>query len=322
MKYLDFIPNQKISALCLGTVLFGTGIPEKDAFAQMDHFFEHGGNFFDTARIYAEWLPGGHGSSETCLGRWIKQRKCRDRAVISTKGAHPDLKTMNVPRMSKSELRSDLEESLRALDTDYIDIYFLHRDDVSRPIEEILSSLEGFRKEGKIKNYGFSNWTLTRMLEAGAAANRNGFPGFICNQIRFGLADLNIGEISDKTLVVMDQEILEWHEKTKKPLMAYTSSCNGYFSKILNGKPLPHQEKIYSNPANGKILEKLSQWEKDLNVPAAALVSAYVMNQNFPSVPISAFSSIEQMEEVIRAADINLPAEFMEQIRAIKRFIC
>ena len=323
MKHKKLFPSgPDVSGLCLGTGLFGTDLSREAAFSQMDRFFEQGGNFFDTARVYADWLPNGHGASEKTLGAWIKERKCRDRVIVSTKGAHPDLKTMNVPRMSMGELRSDLEESLRVLGTDYIDVYFLHRDDVLRPMGEIPENLEIFRKEGKIRYYGCSNWTLPRMEEAENAASRPGFSGFACNQIRFGLGDLNVKEIGDKTLVPMDSEIFFWHEKNKKPLMAYTSSCNGYFSKIRKGKSVSgDHEKVYNNPANQKLLEKLLQWEKDYNIETAALVSAYVMAQDFPSVPISSFSTIGQLDEVIRAADFDFPRELLNEIRDIKRFL-
>lgn len=323
MRYLDFFPSApRVSALCLGTVSFGAEISQDKAFAQMDFFFERGGNFFDTARVYADWYPGGHGASEKTLGAWIKERRRRDRVIVSTKGAHPDLKTMHTPRMDYKDLRFDLEESLAALGIDCIDIYFLHRDDVSKPVEEILENLESFRKEGKIRYYGCSNWTLARMKEAEEIASRRGFPGFSCDQIRFGLADLNAGGISDDTMVLMDKEIFSWHEKTRKPVMAYTSSCNGYFSKKLKGQPVPEaHEAVYGNVSNKKILEKLAVWEKACNVSAAAMASAYVTAQAFPAVAVSSFSSLEQLDELIRAADFDFPGDKLTEIREIKSFV-
>ena len=323
MRYIKLIPHElEASSLCLGTSSFGTRITKDDAIKQMDFFFENGGNFLDTARVYGAWLPDGNGASEKTLGQWIKERECRNKVLISTKCAHPDLNNMHIPRMSKADLRSDLEESLKALGTDYIDIYFLHRDDVSKPVDEILENLEEFKKEGKIKYYGCSNWTLSRLIEAENAASHLGFTGFGCNQIRFGLADLNVNAIKDKTTVAMDSEFFTWHENTKKPAMAYTSSCNGYFSKKLAGKNVsPSIESIYNNDANQILLEKLALWEKDLGCSAAVLVSAYVMAQGFPAVSIAAFSSIAQMEEGIMAGDFVLPVQVLEEIRVIKRFV-
>jgi aryl-alcohol dehydrogenase-like predicted oxidoreductase len=251
----------------------------------------------------------------------MKERKLRDKIVISTKGAHPDLKTMNIPRMSPGELRLDLEESLKALETGYIDIYFLHRDDVSRPVAEILGDLEAFKQEGKILHYGCSNWTLARMEEAAKTAASGGFEGFVCDQIRFSLGDLNIAEIADKTLVPMDRDIYAWHERTKKAVMAYTSSGNGWFSKKLLGKPVPaDKEAVYRNEPNRKLLEKLKTWEKEFGVSAAVLVTSYAMTQPFPSAPIAAFSSIEQLEELVKAADFSFPPDALKAVREIKEF--
>lgn len=323
MTYQRFqAEGPEVSKLCLGTSSFGTGVSRENAFAQMDFFFGKGGNFFDSARVYADWVPGGHGASEKTLGAWIRERKLRDKVVISTKGAHPDLKTMHIPRMSPGEIRSDLGESLEALGTDYIDVYFLHRDDVSRPVEEILDTLEGCRKEGKVLHYGCSNWTLARMEEAEKTAARRGFEGFICDQIRFSLGDITLAELTDKTLVAMDRNIYAWHEKTKKAVMAYTSSCNGWFSKKLLGKPVsPGQEAVYNNGPNRKLLEKLAAWEKEFGVSAAVLVSSFVMSQGFPSTPVASFSSIEQLAELVTAADFSFPPGALRSVREIKEFI-
>jgi aryl-alcohol dehydrogenase-like predicted oxidoreductase len=323
MKYQKLCAQgPEVSKLCLGTVSFGTGISRKEAFEQMDCFAGKGGNFIDSARVYAEWLPGGHGASEKTIGAWLKERKIRDKVVISTKGAHPDLKTMNISRMSREEIRRDLEESLKALETDYIDIYFLHRDDVSRPAAEILENLEIFKKEGKILRYGCSNWTLARMEEADKTAASGGFEGFVCDQIRFSLGDLNAAKVTDKTLVPMDKDIYAWHERTKKAVMAYTSSGNGWFSKKLLGKPIPaDKDAVYNNAPNQKLLENLKAWEKEFGVSAAVLVTSYVMNHAFPSIPIVAFSSINQLEELITATEFSFPPEALKTVRDIKEFV-
>lgn len=322
MKYQTLsIQGPEVSKLCLGTGSFGTVISRADAFAQMDCFFARGGNFFDSARVYADWVPGGHGASEKTLGAWTKERKLRDKIIISTKGAHPDMKTMNIPRMSAGEVRSDVEESLKALETDYIDVYSLHRDDITRPVEEILDTLEALKTEGKILRYGCSNWTLARMEEADKVSTRRGIEGFICDQIWFSLGDVTTAELADKTLVVMDREIHAWHERTKKAVMAYTSTCNGWFSKKLLGKSiLPGHEAIYNNAVNQKLLEKLKVWEKEFGVSAAVLVSSYVMTQCFPSVPMVSFSSLEQLEERLPAVDFFLPPGAIKEIQEIKGF--
>lgn len=323
MQYRFLSPGgPEVSKLCLGTAQFGARLSRDEAFKQMDYFFDQGGTFLDTARIYCAWVPGGLGISERIIGAWLKEKKVRDRIIISSKGGHPDLNTMDIPRMSPAEVRSDLEKSLKDLGTDHINLYFLHRDDPSVPAEEILDMLETFKKEGKIGFYGCSNWKLSRIMEADKAAARRGFAGFFCNQIRWGLGDINRGAISDQTLVVMDKAIYDYHRKTKRAVMAYTSSCNGYFSKKLRGQSLsPSIEGVYRNGPNERLSEMLGVWEGEFRLSAAALVSAYVMAQDFPAIPISSFSSIAQMEELFPGADFTLPPECLEEIQRIKHFI-
>jgi aryl-alcohol dehydrogenase-like predicted oxidoreductase len=189
-------------------------------------------------------------------------------------------------------------------------------------VEAILENLEGFRKEGKIRHYGCSNWKLARMAEAEKAAARLGFEGFVCDQIRFGLGDITWEGVGDKTTVPMDSDIFDQHEKTGMAVMAYTSSCNGYFSKKLNNRAVfPEHEAVYGNAPNQELLEKLKIWEKEWGVPAAVLVSSYVAAQVFPAVPISSVSSLEQLDELIRAADFDFPADMLKEIRAVKKFV-
>ena len=115
-----------VSPIGLGTANFGTRLPEADCFAQLDRYTQIG-NLIDTARVYGDWTPGPRGKSEIIIGKWLASRRCRDHVFISTKGAHPRLESMNVTRLSPGDIQSDLELSLRALGTDYIDLYFLHR---------------------------------------------------------------------------------------------------------------------------------------------------------------------------------------------------
>ncbi|MDR1654835.1 MAG: aldo/keto reductase [Treponema sp.] len=323
MKYV--LLSQKgpsVSKLCLGTGSFGTGLPKAAAFEQMDHFYEQGGTFLDTARVYAAWIPGGDQASEKTIGAWMKERKLRDKIVISTKGAHPDLKTMDVPRMGKNQVRKDLEESLAALGTDWIDLYFLHRDDPAVPAAEILGMLEEFRKEGKIRRYGCSNWKLERIEAADLEARRLGYEGFISNQLLWCIADLNVSGIGDKTLAVMDKETFAYHARTGKSAMAYMSACKGYFTKKRRGLPVaPDLEAMYGNPSNEAVLDGLPAWEAALRSSTASIVLAYIMAGPFPAVPIASFSSLAQLDEGLAASDISFSPDILEEIRRSRRFL-
>ena len=125
----------QVSVIGLGTDYFGSTIDRKLSMQILDRYVESGGNFIDTAELYARWIPGGEHQSEIFIGGWLRERGLRDALIISTKGGHPKLESMNVPRLSKREIESDLDSSLRRLGVDCVDIYWLHRDAPER-IEE------------------------------------------------------------------------------------------------------------------------------------------------------------------------------------------
>src|SRR5579862_172666 len=148
-----------VSSLCLGTGSYGTAISREDAFAMLDRFVELGGSFLDTANIYGNWVKDVERSiSEKVIGAWMEERGCRSKVVVGTKGAHFDLATPAISRVSPAEIMKDLDESLASLRTDCIDLYWLHRDDPTRPVVEIIDVLDSAQSAGKIHWYGASNW--------------------------------------------------------------------------------------------------------------------------------------------------------------------
>ncbi len=137
------IPNTNltVSALSLGGVGLGTRTTVEDSMRLLDAYVELGGNFLDSAHIYAAWVPGGEGTSERTIGKWLQTRGNRSQIVIGTKGGHPHMNTMHIPRLSPEEIKQDLQESLERLQVDTIDVYWLHRDDPARPVGEMLETL-------------------------------------------------------------------------------------------------------------------------------------------------------------------------------------
>ena len=158
------IPRTKLEAsvLCLGTAEFGSVVEDSLSETIIDRYIDSGGNVLDTAEVYAEWVPGGSHRSEEFLGRWLRKRKSRNGLILSTKGAHPRLDSMDIPRMSRKEVESDLNSSLQRLGVDR-SIFTGSTATIPAPrSEEILLTLEEFRKAGKIRYAGFSNWTQPR----------------------------------------------------------------------------------------------------------------------------------------------------------------
>ena len=166
------IASLEVSGVCLGAMNFGTTTPEKDAFEILDAFVAAGGNFIDTSNNYAHWQGTGD-ESETVLGRWLASRGNRDKVVIATKvgfdrhGSGQGLK--------RSQIEYWIDESLKKLQTDYVDLYYAHTDDPDTPLEETMSAFDTLVKKGKVRLLGGSNYDVWRFDDANYVAEKNGF---------------------------------------------------------------------------------------------------------------------------------------------------
>jgi aryl-alcohol dehydrogenase-like predicted oxidoreductase len=311
-----------VSPLSIGTVNFGTSIDSGDAKAQLDKFVELGGNFIDTAHVYGDWVPGPRGRSEKVIGEWLKETGLRKDVVISTKGAHPDISDTSISRVNPEAIEKDLNESLERLNTDYIDLYFLHRDNPDVPVEELLDTLEEARIAGKIRYYGCSNWALSRIIESGEYASKQNIPGFVCNQLMWSLADVNYNGIEDKTLVLMDEDTYEYHKKTGLNAMAYTAAAKGYFSKLQRGEPLSQKiSSRYDIPSNKRIFDELEKTANRLNADIIQVELAFIMHQDFPSIPIVSFSNLDQLEQGMKSCELELDKETVNKLRSMKKYM-
>lgn len=308
----------EVSAISLGTVHYGTATDERTAESQLNRFVERCGNFIDTAHIYGDWVPGEKGRSEKVIGAWMKKNKNRHNLVISTKGGHPDLADFATSRVTVKDIQKDLDESLQFLGTDYIDLYFYHRDNREVPVEELLGALEDARNRGKIRYYGCSNWKLDRIQKA----QKQSFPGFVCNQIMYSLADINEYQMRDKTLVLMDKETYDYHTATGMNVMAYTALARGYFGKKASGKPLTGEAaNWFTNPSNERIFMELTRVAHSLQVSLAELELAFLMHQGFVTVPIVSFSNQQQLEQGLSSCSLKLDRETVETFNKLKKYV-
>ena len=283
--------------LALGTGGFGDPLTEEQSKEQLNEFLNIGGNFIDTAHVYG----GEDSKSEKIIGCWFKETGHRHDVFLSTKGCHPRFSSMNISRLSESDISKDLDESLTYLNTDYIDVYFVHRDDPTIPVGEILEVLESKYKDGKILNYGCSNWKLNRIIEAENYAKEHGLRGFSFNQLMWSLADITEENVPDKTLTVMNQELIDYHTKTKMNAMAFTSTAKAYLTRRSRG--VRHAtsygvdiELYYDNPSNERLLNRLLELcNDDFSIMDYAL--AFFSENDFPAIPVAAFSSMKQFAE-------------------------
>lgn len=294
-----------VSPLCLGTVPFGNTITEAESFALLDRFVALGGNFLDTARIYSDWVPGELRRSERILGDWLAARRNRAQLVLATKGAHPFIDSPTTPRTSAAEIRDDLEGSLRTLRTDVIDLYWLHRDDETRPVGHYIDLLNAFLREGKIRAFGASNWTTARLRAAHDYAKKSGQQGFSANQPFWCLGVAASRPPPFTGFVKFDADTYRFHRETGLAVIPYTSQANGFFSKLARGDAglEKHDFHVPPNLAAGRIVTQLAAAK---GVAPSAIVLAYLWSRPFPVVPIIGSRTIAQLEDGIAALPVRL----------------
>lgn len=311
-----------VSPVCLGTVNYGTTMSKEESKSQLTSFVKYGGNFIDTAHIYGNWASDVDSISERVIGEWIKETGNRDKIVIATKGAHPTWGHMDIPRVNRKDITQDLNESLEYLNTDYIDIYFLHRDDVDTPVSEIMECLDDARKEGKIRYYGCSNWTLPRIKEAQEYCRHHELQGFTFNQLMWSLADINFYNLPDKTFVLMDEETKKFHSKTGMNVMAYMSIAKGYFERRAAGENLPVSvTAVYENATNNLIYDLAKDVVRQGNYSFMDLSYMYIMaEKEFPSIPLASFDNEAQLKVVIDCINKNIPEDVISKFATIKKY--
>jgi aryl-alcohol dehydrogenase-like predicted oxidoreductase len=310
--------NLEASVLCLGTAEFGSNVEDSVSETIINRYLEAGGNVLDTAEVYAEWIPGGSHRSEEFLGQWLRKRKSRDGLILSTKGAHPRLHAMHIPRMSKQDVESDLNSSLRRLGVDCVDIYWLHRDDVATPVEDILLMLEEFRKAGKIRYAGFSNWTQARADAARTAAEKLNIPGFIASQNQWSLAKADASK-GDPTWAYIDESFIDWHTKHGFAAFPYTPQANGYFRRLDNGSIAQASDLVkalFHHPQNENRYKRIKALQSETGYNLGEIVLGYLLGQPFPVFPIVGPRKAADLDESLRAADVTLTADHLEFLTA------
>lgn len=316
MKYLT-LPHSglSVSTVCLGAGGFGSDIAREDSFTILDAFFERGGNFVDSAHVYAAWIPGGGGASERTIGAWMRERGVRKEFIVGTKGGHPDLETMNVSRLSPAEITQDLNESLERLGTDHIDLYWLHRDDPALPVGEILGVLNEHLASGLIRAIGASNWSIARIEEARQYGEAHGLKTFCASQIGWSLAEVNPELQGQMGMCYMDEATMLYHDASLLPVVAYSSQAMGFFSgkfgpngegmETPKGQGLAH---YYGLEENFKRLGRAGELAARRGCTLNQVALAYLFSQRFAGCGIVGSRSVAQVIDSCGAGDLILSA--------------
>ncbi|WP_138753145.1 aldo/keto reductase [Paenibacillus sinopodophylli] len=303
MEYIQIQGSPKqVSRLMKGSDYFYHDSYEKAA-ANLDAFIAIGGNSIDTAHIYCG------GQSEEVIGRYMKERDNREYMVILTKCAHHD---RNGSRVNKQAIFEDLTDSLARLQTDYIDLYALHRDDPSVPAGEVIEILNEHIQSGKIRAIGVSNWTWQRIEEANEYAAAKGLVGFSFSSPNLSLAKAN--EPFWAGCVSADEETIAWHEKQQLPLLSWSSQARGFFTGRFSPEVRDNADlvRVFYSDANWERLERAKQLGAQKNVSAIQIALAYVLNQPFPTCALIGAQSIEELNSCDAGSLISLTKEEMQ----------
>lgn len=299
----------EVSPLCFGGNVFGWTIDEAASFKLLDAYVAAGFNFIDTADVYSKWVPGNKGGeSETIIGKWLKLRRNRDKVVIATKVGMqmgPDKKGL-----SSVYILQAVEESLKRLQTDYIDLYQSHTDDADTPFDETLKTYDQLIKQGKVRAIGASNFSAERLAQALEVSQKQGYPSYQSLQPLYNLYDR-----AD-------------YEKALEPLcrekglgvISYFSLASGFLTgKYRSEKDLSKSArgdgiKKYLDERGFRILQALDEVAAQLGATPARVALAWLIARPGITAPIASATNVEQLNELIAATRLELDSASIERL--------
>ena len=305
-----------VSPLCLGTMTFGTewgwGAEENVSQALLNRYLDAGGNFIDTADGYTL------GKSEEMLGKFIAEQKLRDRIVLATKFTFSaDAANPNAGGNGRKNIRRAIEGSLRRLQTDYIDLYWLHAWDMVTPVEEVVASLNDLAREGKILHYGFSDTPAWYLARAYTLAEKEGKDPLVALQLEYSLVQRNIEREHIPAAQQLGLAICPW-----SPLASGFLSGK-YRREGTGGAGDGRLEKVKDsdNPTlkkfteqNWKILDLLLDVAKEIGRPPAQVALNWVATQPGITSTILGASKVSQLEDNLKAIEFSIPAELRARL--------
>jgi aryl-alcohol dehydrogenase-like predicted oxidoreductase len=290
-----------IAPLVLGGNVFGWTADEATSFAILDAFVDAGFNAIDTADVYSRWAPAGGGASETVIGNWLKRSGKRDKVVIATK-VGMDMGE-GKQGLSPAWIRRAVEDSLRRLQTDHIDLYQAHRDDAEVPQEETGAAFAALVAEGKVRVLGASNFAADRLASANAVAAANGWPRYETLQPQYNLMERGAFEADLAGLCA----------KEAISVIPYFGLASGFLTgkyrseADLSKSPRGMRVKGYLNDRGLRVLAALDAVGGRLGATPAQVSLAWLMAKI--TAPIASATSVAQLAELIAAARVRLDPE-------------
>ncbi len=295
--------------LVLGGNVFGWTVDEADSFRLLDRFRDAGFNFIDTANVYSRWKPGNRGGeSEAIIGNWMKSRGNRSQVVIATKVGHemdPERKGLK-----KSNILREAEMSLQRLQTDYIDLYQSHVDDLETPVEEALEAYAGLVKAGKVRAIGASNFSAERLTKSVEAARKFGFPCYVSLQPQYNLCERTEYESKlEATCVELGLGVIPYFGLARGFLTGkYRTEAD--LSKSLRGQGV----KKYLNDSGRSILAALDKVSAETSTNPAQVALAWLIARPSITAPIASATSLEQLDDLIASTRLELTGDQIQRL--------
>lgn len=300
----------QVSPLCFGGNVFGWTVDEPTTFSLLDAWVDAGFNFIDTADVYSRWVPGhGGGESEAMIGQWLKRSGKRDRIVLATK-VGKDMGGGKVG-LSADYIRRAVEDSLKRLHTDVIDLYQSHDDDQGTPLEETLGTYAALIKEGKVRAIGASNYTAPRLAEALATSERLGLPRYESLQPLFNLVDRAVFEDELQPLCVAQGiGVINFYALAAGFLTGKYRSAEDA-GKSARGASTTAK---YLNERGLRILAELDDVAARYETTVAQVALAWQLAQPGITAPIASATSLEQLQGLIAATQLRLDGDAIEAL--------
>ncbi len=303
MKKILLKNGLEVAEVALGAMNFGTTTTKEDAYRILDIYMDHGGNFIDTSNNYAHWQGTGD-ESETVLGQWLRDRGCRDKVILATKVGFD--RHGQGAGLKREQIEYWIDESLRKLGTDYIDLYYAHTDDPNTPMEETLEAFDSLVKKGKVRNLGNSNFDTWRLAEANMLADKHGWTPYTVMQQCFTYLqpDFNVAP-KYKFNEMVGRERLRYLCDKDMPLLAYSCLCKGGYD---SPERLPE---IYGDGGERLSLVRKMAEEKGVNPSAIVvswLVNAYRLENYTRIIPLFS-ASAKHFADNLRGLDVELSDE-------------
>ncbi len=290
----------EVSELCLGALPFGTKVSEQDSFSLLDHYFEAGGRFIDTANNYSMWHPGGKGGeSETAIGKWMKDRGNRSDVFIATKVG---FNTADVGRsLSKSVIESEIEGSLEKLGVDYVDLYYAHGDIRKDSLEETLEAFDKIVKTGKARFIGCSNHRAWRIEKARGISQSNNWASYCCVQQRFTYLRPRPA-VSFDPQVSANEDLLDFCSETPGVrMLAFTPLLGGSYDRP--DKSIPDQ---YQTVETEERLKRLAKVASECGATIHQTIYAWMIQRTPCIIPLSAPTTLEQLKDNLCCLSVTL----------------